>query len=317
MTPAIGGSAARNETTVRILIAEDDATSALKLEAVLVKLGYEVIVARDGAAAWEILQRDDAPLLAILDWMMPHLEGIEVCRRVRQSERPRYVYMIMLTSKVGKVDMLAGMEAGADDYLGKPFDVDELRARLRSGERILALQETLIAQCTHDHLTGALNRGTILEILQRELAQVARKVVPVGIILADLDHFKLVNDTYGHAIGDAVLRGASRLLGLPMRQYDALGRYGGEEFLIVLPGCTLPLVLEVAERVRSSVASESINTAAGPISITVSLGVAAVEDGQSVHIDELLLAADDALYRAKDNGRNRVEVASTTARAAR
>jgi diguanylate cyclase (GGDEF)-like protein len=295
---------------VKILIADDEDGTRLKLETLLAKLGYDVVVARDGAEAWELLQREDAPSLALIDWLMPGMDGVEVCRRVRQSNKVPYVYIVMLTVKGQKQDLVAGMEAGADDYLSKPFDVDELRVRLSAGERILSLQEDLRLQATHDDLTGVMNRGTVLDILHRELALVARKSVPVAIILADLDDFKQVNDKHGHAIGDTVLREAARRLATPMRPYDAIGRYGGEEFLIVLPGCGVESALVVAERIRCSVGNKAITTSAGDVPMTVSLGVAAVESAPPRAADELIQSADDALYRAKRGGRNRVERSS-------
>jgi diguanylate cyclase (GGDEF)-like protein len=296
---------------VKILIADDEDGTRLKLETLLSKLGYEVVVARDGNEAWELLQRDDAPSLALIDWLMPGMDGVEVCRRVRQSAKVPYCYIVMLTVKGQKQDLVAGMEAGADDYLSKPFDVDELRVRLSAGERILSLQEDLRLQATHDDLTGVLNRGTVLEVLNRELALVARKSVPVAIILADLDDFKQVNDKHGHAIGDTVLREAARRLATPMRPYDAIGRYGGEEFLIVLPGCGVESALLVAERIRCSVANQAITTSAGAVPMTVSLGVAAVDNAAPQGQDALIQSADDALYRAKRAGRNRVERSSS------
>lgn len=292
---------------MKILIADDDDATRFKLQAWLTKRGYEVVVARNGAEAWEQLQRDDAPTLAILDWIMPQLDGVEVCRRVRQSGKVRYIYIVMLTIKGEKKEIVAGMEAGADDYLSKPFDYDELRVRLRAGERILTLQEELRAKATYDDLTGVFNRGTILEILQRDLAHAERTREPVAVILADLDDFKRVNDTHGHAIGDAVLREAAKRLSAPMRPYDTIGRYGGEEFLIVLPGCGVAAALQVAERVRLAVSGSAVNTTASDVAITVSLGVAAVEAGQSEDVDRLIQAADEALFRAKRAGRNRAE----------
>lgn len=291
----------------RILIADDEDATRLKLEALLSKHGYEVIVAKDGVEAWAILQREDAPTLVLLDWLMPGLDGVQVCRNVRQAGNRPYTYIVMLTVRDETQDLVRGMEAGADDYLSKPFDVDELRVRLRAGERILRLQEELRLQATHDDLTGVLNRGTILEILHREMALVARKRVPVSIILADLDEFKRINDTHGHGVGDAVLREASKRLGARIRPYDSLGRYGGEEFLIVLPGCGAESAMQVAERVRSAVADGPVSTRAGDVDLTVSLGVAAMERGVILNVDGLMHAADEALYRAKRGGRNRVE----------
>lgn len=290
----------------RILIADDEHTTRVKLQALLTKYGYEVVVARDGLEAWDILQREDCPPLALLDWIMPGLDGAELCRRVRKAGRRSYVYIVMLTVRNEMRDLVESMEAGADDYIAKPFDIDELRVRLRVGERIVRLQEELRLQATHDHLTGILNRGTILEVLQRELSHVRRSAAPLSIILADLDEFKSVNDTHGHAIGDAVLREAANRLRGRLRPYDSLGRYGGEEFLIVLPGCTVSAAMQVAERARSAVADSPVQTRAGMIPLTVSLGVATIS-ARTTESEALVLLADEALYRAKHAGRNRVE----------
>ncbi len=292
---------------MRILVADDEGTTRLKLEGLLTKLGYEVLIARDGVEAWEILQRDDAPTLAIVDWIMPGLDGVEVCRKVREAGRRPYIYLIMLTIKDQTEDVVVGMEAGADDYLSKPFDMEELRVRVRAGERILALQDELREQATHDDLTKVLNRGTILQIVQREIAHVARKGESAAIILADLDNFKNINDTYGHPVGDVVLREASSRLGGRMRSYDAIGRYGGEEFLMVLPGCGAACAIDVAERMRHSLGDRPIQTDGGSVSVTASFGIALIEKGQGQKVEQLIVMADEALYRAKHAGRNRVE----------
>jgi diguanylate cyclase (GGDEF)-like protein len=291
---------------VRVLIAQDDEATRMQLQALLPKLGYEVSVAQDGADAWRLLQGEDPPLLAILDRLMPGLDGVQVCRNVRASPQPG-VYILMLTVSGEQHDLIAGMEAGADDYLTKPFDADELRVRLKAGERILELRQELRARATYDPLTGILNRRAILELLRRELAHVARNETSVAVILADLDRFKQINDAHGHPAGDAVLCEAARRLAAPLRGHDAVGRYGGEEFLIVLRGCDAANALLIAERVRCSVGGGHVNTSAGAVAITVSLGVAIAEPGQAPTLDALMLAADEALYRAKAGGRNRAE----------
>lgn len=299
---------------MRILVAEDDPVSRYLLEAFLVKWGYEVIVAADGVEAWQALQHDNAPQLALLDWMMPGMDGVEICRRVRKRAAEPYTYILLVTAKGQKQDILEGLEAGADDYLTKPFDPQELRARLRVGRRILELQEQLIqareelrAQATHDPLTGLWNRAAILETLQRELARAERQRTPVAIIMADVDHFKQINDAYGHLAGDAVLGEVSQRMRAAIRSYDAIGRYGGEEFLIVTSGCDVTIALKLAERVRSCVSREPINIAGGTFPATLSLGVAASSEAGDA--DQLVRAADAALYRAKNSGRNRVELA--------
>ena len=292
---------------MRILIAEDEQVARLKLEAILGKWGYDVVTACDGAEALRMLQRDDAPSLAILDWLMPGLDGIEVCRKLRESGGASYIYLIMLTGKDEKQDIVAGMEAGADDYLRKPFYPEELRARVRAGERIITLQEALRIQASHDALTGIFNRGAIIEVLQRELERARRATTPVSVVLADLDHFKSVNDTHGHPAGDAVLRETARRLRAPLRPYDSLGRYGGEEFLLVLPDCPEADAAAVAERVRLAVAEVPMELSAGRIAVTVSFGTATADDVQTFDLEKLIRAADEALYRAKRGGRNRVE----------
>jgi diguanylate cyclase (GGDEF)-like protein len=292
---------------MRVLIADDDDVVLTVLEGLLEHLGHEAVVARDGTQAWDLIQREDAPSLAILDWMMPGMDGVEICRRLRQDAKRPYQYLIMLTAKDEMEDLVESMESGADDYLRKPFDERELRARLHAGERILALQDELRARATFDELTGLLNRATIFERLQRELTLAARTGAPVSIIMADLDDFKRVNDTHGHPVGDEVLREASLRMAARMRSYDDLGRYGGEEFLGVLPGCPSVSAVAVAERMRDSVGKSPISTAAGAIDLTVSVGVATADTTQPVAADALIAAADEALYRAKRAGRNRVE----------
>src|SRR5579864_223913 len=223
------------------LIAEDYPGFRLAVERLLKKWGYDAIAAVNGKEALEILIGDDPPRLAILDWMMPGLDGVEICRRVREQNREPYIYILLLTARDTPEELVEGMEAGADDYLRKPVNSHELRVRLRAGRRILDLQEELMCareilrrQATLDPLTELWNRGAMFDILTRELKRAHRESSTPSIIMADLDHFKAVNDRLGHAAGDAVLQEAARRMGLCIRPYDSACRYGGEEFLIVL-----------------------------------------------------------------------------------
>jgi two-component system, cell cycle response regulator len=293
---------------MRVLIADDDPAALLLLESLLEDWGYEVVKARDGTEAWDVLRRADSPPLAILDWMMPGLDGVDVCRKVRQEGEAPYVYFILLTGKARMLDIVEGMDAGADDYVSKPFEEQELKVRLRAGRRIVELHEELRTQATCDALTGTWNRRMILEILQREVARAAREGTSVGVIMADLDHFKRLNDTHGHLAGDAALREASRRMCVALRPYDALGRFGGEEFLVVLPGCDASGVLATAQRMRHAISETPLTVPTETTPITVSLGAATMK-GTSRGADELIRMADDALYRAKRGGRDRVEVA--------
>jgi diguanylate cyclase (GGDEF)-like protein len=294
---------------MRILIADDDPFSRRFLQKSLEKWGYEPVLADDGLKAMEILERDDAPHLAIMDWMMPGLDGLEVCRRLRKSGASRPIYIIMLTAKGEVEDLVQAMDAGADDFTTKSFDVRELRVRLRAGERIVKLEETLRRMATRDALTELWNRAAILDMLERELARSARKEGAVGAIMVDVDHFKQVNDTRGHAGGDAVLVEIARRLKSGLREYDAAGRYGGEEFLIVLPGAGADEAAEVAQRLRLAVAAEPIQLAREQVQVTASFGAAVSATDQNLDADALIRAADEALYMAKRGGRNRVELA--------
>jgi diguanylate cyclase (GGDEF)-like protein len=296
---------------VRILIAEDDPTTLLMLERAVKDWGYEAVAVRDGNAAWDVLRSADSPPLALLDWMMPAFSGVELCHKVRQESEAPFVYLVLLTGKAKMEDIVQGMESGADDYLSKPFDRQELKVRLRAGQRIVELHERLRIHATRDALTNLWNRRMILEILARECARAARGGTELGVVIADLDHFKRVNDILGHLGGDAVLLEASRRMNRVLRPYDAMGRYGGEEFLIVLPGCDRAGTVTAAQRMRQVVQEAEIATPAGNILVTASLG-AVTGEGPSIDSDELIKNADTALYRAKRAGRNRVEVATSS-----
>jgi diguanylate cyclase (GGDEF)-like protein len=309
--PAGPGNLIRTDT---VLVADDDAISRKMLESCLRNWKMNVTTAKDGLYAWHELQKPDAPSMIVLDWMMPGLSGIELCRRIRARKAPYYPYVLLLTSRDGNDDLVAGLDAGADDYLTKPFNVSELKARLQVGRRILQLQNELLRKedelrfrASHDHLTGLWNRGAIFGFMEREVERGRRSAEPLGVLLVDIDHFKSVNDRYGHPAGDAVLRELGQRLRHGMRSYDWAGRYGGEEFLIVLSNCDPDNVAACAERLREAVASLPFHTASADLPVTVSIGTAVTSPEHPFTASQLVGLADEALYRAKDNGRNRVE----------
>jgi two-component system cell cycle response regulator len=296
---------------MRILIADDDLTARTVLAGVLKKQGHQVESATDGVEAWQMLRQPDAPRLAILDWMMPGMDGPEVVRRVRALGTEKPPYILILTTRAEKADIIAGLKAGADDYLSKPFDLGELCARIEVGRRVVEMQASLIAsrealahQATHDPLTGLWNRRAILDQLNREVSRASRGGGVWAVGLCDIDHFKQINDKYGHLSGDDVLRGFSRILRESLRPYDSAGRIGGEEFLLVLPIKGPNDSVSSFDRLRARIAESKIPTRSGVLSITASFGVASASAGSKA--DQMLEAADAALYRAKNAGRNRV-----------
>src|SRR2546421_4242139 len=301
---------------VKILIADDEALSRRILEKTLERAGYQVIVVDDGRKAVELLSKPDAPRLALLDWIMPELDGPGVCREIRRHRERNYVYMVLLTSKESKEDIVAGLESGADDYLTKPFNAEELKARLRTGQRVLHVEDRLVEareemrfKATHDSLTSLWNRGVIMDLLGRELARSSREKSCTTLILCDIDHFKLVNDTHGHAIGDDVLREVANRLVSSVRSYDFVGRYGGEEFLVVLNNCEPQFAMARAEEIRKTVADHPIQTIEGKVNVTISSGLLFSREWGVRPVEELLRETDGALYESKAAGRNCVRVA--------
>jgi len=299
---------------VKILVAEDDPVSLRLMERTLQRSGYEVVMAKDGKQAVHQLARKGGPRLALIDWMMPELDGPGVCREVRSRHEDLYVYILLLTSKESSEDIVKGLEAGADDYLTKPCDPRELIARLHTGRRILQLEDKLVGareelrfKATHDSLTSLWDRGAILALLRTEISRSMRERSSISILLCDVDHFKKINDDFGHPIGDQVLEEVSIRLQNAVRPHDAVGRYGGEEFLIVLNGCQGSHLAERAEQVRNAISAVPFSTQHGALAVSLSIGAIAIEDCErSVPLEALLKWVDAALYQAKALGRNRV-----------
>ena len=297
-----------------ILLVEDSVIDRHQIGRYLEEWGLDFRAVGNGSEAWELLQKPDAPGLVLLDWMLPGLDGIELCRRIRTlGADGTYFYTVMLTAKDRKQDLLTAMAAGADDYLAKPVDPSELRARVLVGRRILELQQSLRFAATHDFLTKLLNRAEILAGLKRELARSRRTGQPVAIILADLDHFKRINDSLGHAAGDEVLKEVARRLKSDLRPYDLAGRYGGEEFLVILPTCHSTAATHRAEQLRLSASRNPVLTVFGNIHITLSMGVTVNNCESDLGVEVLLQQADHALYRAKEKGRDCVQAFSAKA----
>ncbi|HVZ71396.1 MAG TPA: diguanylate cyclase [Polyangia bacterium] len=298
---------------MKVLLADDDPVTRRVARARLTALGYVVVECADGAEALAILSEQTPPRIAILDWEMPGMTGPEVCRTVRASRlNDAYTYVFLVTSRTDHDDLIAGLGAGVDDYLGKPLDYSELELRLRNARRILDLESRLRAsrdafeyQATHDALTGAFNRNAVLGTLRDELSRHQRGMAAPAVILADLDHFKSVNDRFGHGAGDTVLREAAMRMAGSLRPYDRLGRWGGEEFLFVLPGCNEIGAVHAAERFRRVLSSGPVSDEGRAIEVTASFGVAVPRDA-SEELERLVRRVDAALYRAKREGRNRV-----------
>ena len=302
-----------DRSRVPVLVVEDSPVHRLILKNCLIDHGFQPIVVEDGEAALAVLQTPDAPRLMILDWGLPGMSGLEVCRCIRGSKAERYTYILMLTSKSDAAHVVTGLESGADDFVRKPFDPAELGARLATGCRILQLEEQLVTArdelhrvAMYDSLTGLLNREAILDYLRREIARTSRLQKTVGVMILDLDHFKGVNDTFGHLAGDQALKRVGNLLQSNFRSYDAAGRFGGEEFLVVLPNCGYTALTLRAEMVRLSMASLQLEFDGRPCSLTASIGVATLNPNLGESLESLLQRADSALYEAKRYGRNRV-----------
>ncbi len=295
---------------MNVLIAEDDIISCRALEKNLRDWGYRVRVTKNGEEAWEII-KNGGIRLAIVDWGMPKMDGLELCHKIRNEYQPKeekYLYIILLTGRDLEKDIITGLSAGADDYITKPFSYMELKVRIQNGERIIALQDIQLQKANMDSLTQLWNRKKILEILEEELNRNFRENIPLGIIMLDIDNFKTINDTYGHLIGDKVIIEVASRLKKKIRSYDKIGRYGGDELLLILPGLGRQDAKNIAERLRQSVCAEKIQTESGALNITVSLGVSIFDTASRPSTKKMIEESDLALYVAKGRGRNIVVV---------
>ncbi len=305
---------------MKVLIAEDDIISSRALEKTISEWNYEVSVAKDGEEAWNIIKktwdaRDEKQKtnMAILDWEMPKMNGVELCRKIRHKineKNSNYIYIVLLTGRDKQEDIIKGLSVGADDYITKPFNPYELKVRLKNGERIVELEDSRLKEASIDILTKHWNRKKILECLNEEIDRGSRRNHPTGIILADIDHFKKINDTYGHLIGDQVIIEVVTRFNKSMRKYDKIGRYGGDEFLAVIPQCNHTQIRNIAERFYRAICDKKIQTEKGPLKITVSIGGISTDNFPQASHEDFIKASDAALYLAKKKGRNHIEIAT-------
>lgn len=300
---------------MKTLIVEDEPEFRLLLSLLLRQCGHDVIEAMDGQTAWDRLQVEKIQLV-LTDWVMPQMHGPELIRKIRGANFPYYTYIILLTARTGHQDVVDGLRSGADDYLIKPFDQEEMRARLQIAERIINLEtrqretlEQMRELALRDSLTGILNRRAIFERAEDELERAHRENTNLSMLMADLDHFKTINDRFGHAAGDVALKLAVDTIVRMLRPYDHVGRWGGEEFLIVLPNTDPDEAYQVAERLRLSIANAEMELGGGEsIELRISLGVTTTTPQNNLNVDGLVKQADVALYQAKNSGRNQVKI---------
>lgn len=295
---------------LQILLAEDSKYYRTIMSTILEEWGYKVVVAENGIQALERIEQVNSPQLIILDWVMPEMNGLEVCRRIRASLERQYRYIILLTNMTGQENIISGLEAGADDYVAKPFNEIELKYRLKIGRRIIELENKLMHMAMTDTLTGLLNRRAFFERLEGEVQRCQRFDLPLSIMMLDIDNFKSVNDTYGHQVGDIVLQKVSSEINRVVRKYDFVGRYGGEELIVCLPGVDASLAAEIAERLRKSVEKLTIyldNEDKKKINVTASFGYTIADKNTDMsNIDRQVFKADEGVYIAKKQGKNRV-----------
>ncbi len=305
-----------NTTKFNVLVLEDDRDSRAIISIYLKQWGYNVFEASNSTDASNQLVENDIDIM-ILDWFLPGISGVDFCKKIRNEIKHKYIYAIVITGKKSRDDVVDAMSKGADDYLVKPFNFEELKYRLKAGERVILFHKNqrlsydrLYYESLIDSLTGIFNRKAILEKLESEFERNKRVEDKLSLILADIDHFKKINDNFGHLAGDEVLKRVGQILNETIRDYDSVGRYGGEEFLMVLPHTDINRSLKIANRIKDKMANQQFYFNKKTITITMSFGISISQ--QAKNSKQLILFADKALYQAKKNGRNRIEVYKET-----
>ncbi len=301
---------------MKILVVDDQQLERRLIEKTLTRLGYEVVTADGGEAAWRLIQKEQIRFV-ITDWNMPGLDGVQLTQKIRSSELSGYVYVILVTSNDRSDEIVEGLYSGADDYVTKPFNPAELEARVAVGERVLTLEDNLVRAKNQleklamvDSLTGLMNRRAIYKFTRGELERARRIADPISVIFLDIDKFKHINDTYGHLVGDEALKLMAQIIRKRSRTYDGVGRWAGDEFLVVMPGANQPDVRKAAERILKGVADTPLVLPNNDtVQLRASAGIATLQKmtNSPTLLDDLIQAADEALYRSKSLGGNQVE----------
>lgn len=290
-----------------VLIVDDDAITRFALSAAVEEWGFVPVLAENADQALKTLATETTPHPLIIDWSMPGMSGPDLCKTIRKREDGQFFYILMLTGKEGNEAIIEAMEAGADDFLSKPFDHRVLKVRIAAGSRIVRLEQTLNQLASRDALTQCWNRRMIDELFANSIAESTRKRSKFSVMVLDIDHFKRVNDTFGHSGGDAALKHVVNILNTNLREYDQVGRYGGEEFVILLPATDRNEAWGVAERIRSAIQFQpTILNDDLKIELTVSIGIAEFDRSRDANQSAFFERADKALYTAKQTGRNRI-----------
>ncbi len=284
---------------MKILIAEDDPISRRLLESQLIKWNYEVVITSDGKAALEALQSEDPPSIAILDWMMPEMDGVKVCQEIRKQENEHYTYVLLLTAKDRKEDLIEGLEAGADDYVIKPFNAHELDMRIKAGKRIIELEKKLRILTIKDELTNLYNRRGLIELSKRQMKIAKRQNIAVSLLFADIDNFKKINDTFGHKEGDSILIETARILNETYRETDIITRIGGDEFAVLLMGASENDIDAIKNRLQENI--DESNKRNNKHKLSLSIGIATSHPELINDIEHLLTRADKLMYEQKNS----------------